>query len=187
MTEIENIKHNWAALPIENEILQRKNLELTRELSKQKIRSHQEKLAGAYRIGYVGFLFPGLALLMRLVVGMSVGLCVFYSLFGIFTGLYDIWFMRYVRKTDYMSMPVVEAVAQASKVIRYQNWSTVIGIVAAALLLVPMFYEMSYIDMDIFWGGVVGGVVGGVFGTVKCVQNHRHARQMLREIESPIR
>lgn len=185
MTSFEDIKRDWAQLPIENEILRQKNLELIRELSKQKIRSHQDKLSRAYGIGYIGFLLPLLAWMMYETLDMSIAVCVFYSLFGVISGVYNLWFRHYVREADYMSMPVVDAIARASKVVKYQNWSTIIGVVAAVALLCSIFYELSRLgEMDVIWGGVVGGVVGGAIGTVRCVRNHRHARQMLREIKN---
>lgn len=185
MTSFEDIKRNWTQLPIENEILRQKNIELMRELSRQKIRSHQDKLCRSYRIGYIGFLFPLLALMMYDEISMSAGVCVFYSLFGVFAGAYNLWFRHYVREADYMSMPVVDAVTRASKVVKYQNWSTVIGIVVSVALLSFMFYEMNrFGNMAVVWGAVAGLVVGGIIGTVRCVRNHRHARQMLREIKN---
>lgn len=185
MDSFEDIRRNWAQLPIENEILRQKNIELMRELSGQKIRSHQDKLCRAYRIGYIGFLFPLLALMMYHAIDMSVGICVFYSLFGVSAGVYDLWFMHYVREADYMSMPVVDAVTRASRVVKYQNWSTIISIMLAVAMLGWLFYDMNrFGDTDVIWGGIIGGIIGGAIGTVQCVKNHRHARQMLREIKN---
>lgn len=183
--DIDKIKRDWTSLRIENEKLQQANVELTRRLADARIRSTQSKLAKSYRIGYVGFLFPLLAMMMREAFDASVGLVVFYSLFGLACGCYDLWFMNFVREQDYMSMPVVDAVAHASKVVKYQNRATVVSFVAMIVLLVPMFYEMAdYGDRSILWGGAAGLVIGGVIGATQCVRNHRFARRLLREIKN---
>lgn len=185
MTSIEDIKRDWANLTVENEILNRKNRELTRELSARKIRSYQEKLSRSYRIGYIGFFFPLLALMMYRMIDMSVAVCIAYALFGLIAGFYNLWFRSYVRKTDYMSMPVVEAVIRASKVVRYQNRSVIIGILATLLLLWAMFADFVRIgDMAIVVGGVAGAVIGGIIGAARCIRNHRHAAAMLREVKN---
>lgn len=183
--DIEEIKRNWASLRIENEKLQQANVALTRRLANERIRSNQSKLAKAHRIGYIGFLFPLLAVMMHYAFDASVGLCVLYSLFGIMCGAYDLWFMDFVRDQDYMSMPVVEAISHATKVVKYQNRATIISIIAMFVLLVPMFYEMAdFGDMNIVWGGVTGLVIGGIIGTLQCIRNHRYARCLLREIKN---
>ena len=183
--DIEKIKSDWASLKIENEKLQQANIALTRRLASERIRSNQSKLAKAHRIGYVGFLFPLLAVMMHFAFDASVGLCVVYALFGLVCGIYDLWFMDFVRDQDYMSMPVVEAIAHATKVVRYQNRATVVSIVAMVAVLVPMFYEMAdYGDMNIMLGAVTGLVVGGAIGTLQCMRNHRYARRLLREIKN---
>lgn len=183
--DIEEIRRNWSNLKIEHEKLQQANVELTRRLATERIRSTQSKLANAHRIGYIGFLFPFLAVLMHYAFDASIGLCVFYSLFGLVCGAYDLWFMDFVRDQDYISMPVVEAISHATKVVKYQNRATVVGLIAMVVLLVPMFYEMSQFgDMNIVWGGLAGLVIGGTIGTIQCLRNHRYARRLLREIKN---
>lgn len=183
--DVEKIKSDWASLKIENEKLQQANVALTHRLAGERIRSNQSKLAKAHRIGYMGFLFPLLAVMMHYAFDASVGLCVLYSVFGVLCGAYDLWFMDFVRDQDYMSMPVVEAISHATKVVKYQNRATIVGIAAMVVVLVPMFYEMAdFGDVNIMWGGIAGLVIGGAIGTVQCLRNHRYARRLLREIKN---
>ncbi len=185
MIDLDQIKNEWSALKIENSTLHQKNIELTHRLVTERVCTNQQRLAKNYRMGYAGFGFPLLAYLMYMVIGTPVWLCVVYSLFGIVIGCYDVWYMRFVKQTDYTSVPTVEAINHASKVVIYQNRATIYSIIGTLALLAAMFYEIFIISgEEVLLGGIVGAIVGGIFGTIKCIQNHRLARRMLDEIKT---
>ena len=104
--DFEQIKNEWRALSMENAALKQKNIDLTRRLVSERVTNNQQKLARSYRIGYMGcFAFPLLAYFgLYLIVKASIGLCVFYSLYGIILGCFDIWFMSFIKRADYVSM-----------------------------------------------------------------------------------
>ena len=183
--DLDKIKAEWAALKIENSDLQRKNIELTRRLATTSVANNQQKLARSYRIGYMGFAFPGLAVIMYQLIHASVALCIIYAVYGLILGSFDLWFMRFIKKVDYTTIPTVDALEHVSKVVIYQNWATVASLIAGACVLVPFFYEMSLLhEESVVWGGIVGGIIGGTIGAIKCIKNHRLARQMLAELRN---
>ena len=185
MIDLDKIKSEWMSLKVENESLQLKNKELTRRLVEERVVSNQQKLARSYRIGYIGLYFPLLALLLYNVIHASVTLCVIYAVYGIILGSFDLWFMNYITKVDYITLPTVDALAHASKVVIYQNWATIASIIAGICVLAPFFYEISLFgDDSIIWGGVIGGIIGGSIGARKCISNHRIARRMLAELRN---
>ena len=185
MIDLDKMKAEWTALKIENFELQQKNIELTRRLVNSRVVNSQQKLARSYRIGYMGFIFPLLALFLYRLLHPSVTLCVIYSVYGLLLGSFDLWFMSFVKKADYTTLPTVEALEHASKVVIYQNWATIASLIAGIGVLIPFFYEMSLLgEESVIWGGVVGGVIGAIIGAHKCINNHRLARQMLSELRN---
>lgn len=185
MIDLDQIKTEWSSLIIENEILRQKNIELTRRLATQRVTGNQQKLARSYRIGYIGFTFPLLALVLYRAFNASIALCAAYGLFGIIFAIWDLWFRDFVTKIDYTAVSTVEAMTHASKVVLYQNRATIISIIATICLLADIFYEMALFgDYDICMGGAIGGIVGGIIGGKKCINNHIIARRMLSELKS---
>lgn len=185
MIDLDKIKAEWTALKIENIELQQKNIELTRRLVNTRVVNNQQKLARSYRIGYIGFFFPFLAWTLYQLVHPSVAFCIIYSVYGIILGIFDLWFMSFVKKADYTTLPTVEALEHASKVVIYQNWATIASLISCIVVLIPFFYEMSLMEEEsVIWGGIAGGVIGAIIGACKCINNHRLARQMLSELRN---
>lgn len=185
MIDLDEMKSEWLALKVKNETLQQKNKELTRRLVDANVVSNQQKLARNYRIGYMGFCFPFLAWMLYELIHLSVTLCIVYAVYGIILGCFDLWFMGFIKKADYVTMPTVDALSHASKVVIYQNWATIASIIACIGVLIPLFYEMSVLGEDsVILGGVIGGIIGGAIGARKCINNHRLARRMLAELRN---
>ncbi|MDE6368012.1 MAG: hypothetical protein K2K94_02100 [Muribaculaceae bacterium] len=184
--DFEQIKNEWRALSMENAALKQKNIDLTRRLVSERVTNNQQKLARSYRIGYMGFAFPLLAYFgLYLIVKASIGLCVFYSLYGIILGCFDIWFMSFIKRADYSSISTVNALQHATKVVKYQNWATIGSIIGCIILCIPLFYEFSLKGNDgLIWGGIAGGIIGGVIGAKKCIKNHQLARRMVAELKT---
>lgn len=184
--DFEQIKNEWRALSMENASLKQKNIELTHRLSRERVSNNQERLARSYRIGYMGFAFPVLAYVgLYLIIHASVPLCIFYSLFGIILGCFDLWFRSFIKKADYTSMSTVDAIQHATKVVIYQNWATIASIVGVIILCIPLFYEFCQIDNEgLIPGAIAGAIIGGIIGTKKCIKNHQLARKMVAELKS---
>lgn len=185
MIDLEQIKNEWSSLIIENESLRQKNIELTRRLATERVRNNQQKLARSYRTGYIGFVFPLMTIILYKAFDASILLCLAYALFGIIIGCWDLWYRKFVKEIDYTAVSTAQALTHASKIVIYQNRATAISIIATALLLGALFYEMfEFGDNDIAFGGIVGAIVGGIIGAKKCLNNHILARRMLAELRS---
>ena len=184
--DFEQIKNEWRTLTVENATLRHKNIELTKRLANQRVTNNQQKLARSYRIGYMGFAFPLLAYFgLYLMVNASVGLCIFYSIYGLVLGGFDIWFISFIKRADYATMTTVDALQHATKVVKYQNWATVASIFACIVLCIPLFYEFSLNEHEsLIIGGITGGIIGGTIGAIKCIKNHIIARKMVAELKS---
>lgn len=182
--DFEQIMAEWAQLKVENASLQRKNDELLNNLMQTRVVSRQQRLARNYRIGYFGFVFPLLAWGMYEILNISVALSVIYSTYGIAIGIFDLWFMHFIKDADYTSLPTIDALSHATKIVEYQNWFTVLSILLCVAILIPLFQSFSVIGPDVVVGGIIGGIVGGIIGMRKCIINHRLARRMKAELRS---
>ena len=184
--DFEQIKNEWRALSMENASLKQKNIELTQRLSRERVTTSQQSLARSYRIGYMGFAFPILAYFgLYLIIDASIALCIFYSLFGLILGCFDLWFMSFIKRADYASMSTVDAIQHATKVVIYQNWATIGSIIGVIILCIPLFYEFCQKDNEgLIPGAIMGAIIGGAIGAKKCINNHRLARKMVAELKS---
>lgn len=183
MIDLDQIKSDWNSILIKNEELERRNRDLTRRLANERIKNHQQKLAKNFRIGYIGLFFPFLAFVLHRTIDASITLCVLYSLFGLIIGAYDIWFLNFVKNTDYLSISTIEAISHASKIVRYQNRATIFSIIATIGILSLLFYEIYLFgDPSVSYGGIAGLIIGASIGIKMCVENHLTARRMLKEV-----
>ena len=184
MTDLDILKTQWNALSNENTNLKQRNRELTRLLLTRNVVSNQDKLARSYRIGYMGFAFPLLGYLLHIVMNCSIWLALGYGIYGLILGSYDLWFIKFVKDADYAVLSTVDAINHAAKVVKYQNWATVLSMLLALGILIPMFQELSELGGEpAVIGGITGGVIGGAIGLKICIRNHKLARRMVRELK----
>lgn len=180
MDTLEQLRIEWQRIEIKSQMLSDENRRLTARLASQRISGHQKKLANNYRTGYIGFAFPVLALFLYKVIGCTIVIAIAYALYGLVLGTIQLRFRKFIKKADYMSLPTIEAVSHARRVVKYQRNMTIRSIIGALAILVPLLYEFSF-DSDILLGGIIGGIIGGIFGTIRCIDNFRHANAMLAE------
>lgn len=184
MIDLDILKNEWNALATENATLKQRNRELTRLLLTRNVVSNQDKLARSYRIGYLGFAFPLLGFLLYAMMDCSIWLAIGYGIYGLILGSYDLWFIKFIKSADYAVLSTIEALNHAVKVVKYQNWATVLSMILAISILIPLFREFSIIGGEpAVWGGVCGGLIGGAIGLRICIKNHKLARRMVRELK----
>lgn len=178
--ELDNLKSAWQNLNVRVDRLEEENRRTTEALCRNRAKSAQTKLAESYkRTSYVGLVCLLLAPLCVKVLFLPVWVAVIYGAFGIVMGailLRSYWVTRY---TNFMSLPIVDALKEAVKMRRRQNAVTTIGIVLGCLLL-GTFY--AYLEVGIY-GFYVGLVVGLFIGIKKQLTQ----RQLIREIEDSLR
>ncbi len=185
MIDLNILKNEWNALATENATLKERNRELTRLLLTRNVVSNQEKLARSYRIGYLGFAFPLLGYLLYITLNCAIRLSVVCGIYGIVLGSYDLWFINFVKRADYTVLSTVEALNHAIKVVRYQNWATVLSLMLGICVVVPLFEELFLLGEDAaVIGGIWGGIIGGIIGLRICIRNQKLARRMVRELKN---
>ena len=161
--------------------LERRNAELMHRLRAQKLTSEKTQVARYYRFcGIVGLSSPLWFLLMAGILPLSVLTIVIYVVFMIATGIFAIWFFRYISRTDLYSLPVADAVRRMLRIDTIRHRAKIAGwIPVVALLLMDMSF-----DTPMLVGGIVGGVAGGAIGLAIDRRNRRLIRQIAASLES---
>lgn len=184
--ELEELRNTWQALSIRVDRLERENRRMARRLCAERATGMQQRLASSYRrISVVGFLLPLLAPLLVIELELGIWLGIVYAVYGIAIGVADLIFARYISKSDYISQPIVDAVAHAVRIRMWQRRLLLFGIAGGVPVLVLLF--MSIIDDGNgsgLLGAIAGGIIGLAIGVVKERKYFKMSRQILAELRS---
>lgn len=183
----EDIKRNWQMLNRKVDELDERTIDMARNLAISKSQTLQQRLAKRYRHQALwGFLLPVLApMLVWLDLPLWVGIV--YGLVGVALGLINLRFSRFISDSDYTFMPIVDAMAHAVRVLRWQILVKRLGYLLGVLIVAPLLYEIWKLgEPDVFVSACVGGVVGGIIGLYKQRVNNRIARQLVKTLENDI-
>lgn len=173
-------------MQLDNERLRKANERLTEELATKRVSDRKHRLANDYRvIGCAAILLmPFLALTLREELDASVWLSVLYGTIGVVMGVMNLCFARFVDKTDYISMPVCDAIAHAQRVLLWQARLRIVGICLATVVLVPLFLHIDDIGIrSAMYGAVAGLIIGVILGLRFYYCKRRAAKRILEELE----
>lgn len=184
----EDIRHNWQILNQKIDMLDERTIALAQELTFTKAKTLQQRLCSRYRNqSLFGLLLPVLSPII-VWVGLPVWVAILYGFIGVCLAIIHLWFARFVDRTDFTAMPIVEAMAYAAKVLKMQMKIKRTGYLLGAIIAAPLLYEIwSLGQADLFISAVVGGVIGGFIGLHKQRVNNRIARQLVETLENDIR
>lgn len=184
--ELDDIRRQWQTMKLDNERLREANLKLSQQLSTQKACDKQRKLAAFYkRIGITSMVaLPMLAFPLSYVLNAPLWLCLMYGGMGLVFGVMDLCFASFVEKTDYITMPVCEAMVHAQLVILWQARLRAIAMALAAVVLFPLFFHIDAMgERHVMYGAVVGLVIGLALGLLMYYDKRRMAKKMLADLE----
>lgn len=157
-------------------------------LSAERAGTKQHKLAGFYRgMGLTGIILLPVLGYMLYKSGMSIPLwmCILYGCTGIAIGILDILFASFVSRTDYIDMPVKEAIVHAHKVLLYQSRLRNAGMLLAAVVLVPLFFHFYNTgNNSVLIGAATGLIAGLAIGLTLNFRKRRMAKRMLADLEN---
>ncbi|MDE6276584.1 MAG: hypothetical protein K2M06_00570 [Muribaculaceae bacterium] len=185
---LERLRASWKNTTIVGTQLNEAAARVEREAAGRRSMGIAHKMAKDYmRLLWIAGLVVCLSVPLRL-VGAPLWICVVYGVFGLVMGCIYYSFARYIRKIDFMSLPVVEALEQAVRIRMLQRRILVAGIVLGLVVVIPLlmfFYELDLngSGRSTFWGGVAGGVIGGIIGFCKQLHFFRSSRKLLKTIE----
>ena len=185
--QLDDLRLQWQALKIDNQRLEEANRKLSQKLAAEKAETRQRKLAGRYRFtGILGiFLLPMIAIEMYTVGLVPVWMCWLYGIVGFILGVLNVSFSFYISGNDYLTLPTCEAVRHATKVILWQSRLRNMGLILAALVVVPLIAHFAlHLSAAILIGSIIGLCVGLTCGLSLYSRNRRLARRMLSDFEN---
>lgn len=182
--DLDELRNSWQTLSLRVDNLEATNRRLAKELCSERATSVQQRLARSYRFMSVwGFVLLPLAFPLYYVIDMPAWLCVLYAVFGILMGLIYLCFASYISRSNYVSLPMVDAVRHALRVRMMQRRILVGGLVMGLVVIVPFFWILFGKEDPVpFYGACVGGAVGLAIGIQKELKFFRLSRQMLAEL-----
>ncbi|MDE6331600.1 MAG: hypothetical protein K2L80_03265 [Muribaculaceae bacterium] len=184
----DDIRQNWQMLNRKVDALDERTRSLAIELRTTKSQTLQQRLSRRYRTqSFIGMLLPVLSPTV-VWVGLPVWVAVLYGIVGVVMAAIHMWFARFISRSDYKSMPVVDAMAHAAKILRMQIRIKKTGYLLGCIIVIPLLYEIWNLgQIDLFISAVTGGVIGGIFGLYKQRVNNRIARQLVETLENDIK
>lgn len=181
---LDKLREAWKNTPVSTEYLDEVARKVSGNLETRRFDSLARKLAGGYykclaaSVAVIAMSMPMYAL------GLPLWLCVLYGLFGVVMGVVYLLFARFISRSNFLCLPVVESLERAVRIRMFQRRILICGCALALLVLVPLMahlYNMPDGGAS-FWGGVTGGIIGASIGVYKEICFFRTSRQLLNSI-----
>ena len=154
-----------------------KGLDRARTLTGKVARQH---LATAV----AGLMLPPLILWFSTEVPVSLLLIICYSAYGIFCSVTNFYVYRRIRRSNYISLPVLEAAKRVAAATRLIGRLRITSIILMMPVLAMLFTEIATAgDVYIVYGGAAGAVIGTAAAVILWRRMNRHLRT-LRQIFS---
>jgi len=183
---IEQLKYTWRQMGERIDNLERENRRMAKRLATGKAITAQRRLAKtALRGVCCGLILPILAPLLYYFLGFQPWIAVLYGIFGIVMSVANFIFYRSIMKSDYMSLPLVNAMMSAVKIrtnlrnIRILGISLGLGIVFSLIFDTIERYEMSILS-----GIIIGFICGLIIGLMKWQEQSALSKAIIRELRA---
>lgn len=185
--DIEELRQNWQRAKIKCETLEAENRRLARELATGRATTVRDRLSRHYLRSALSALviLPLFSPLLVHVLNFPLWAAILYAVFGIIIGIINLWFSQYIKHSDYTSVSIIESLAKAEKIARYQRNIEIFAIVFCLVVLITMFSIMIDInERDVLLGFFIGLAIGIVIAIKKYLYMHSLTRQMQQELKS---
>lgn len=182
--DLEQFKAQWQSANIKVDRLNEANRELTQKLASQRAISLKQKLAKKYkRIAIVGLFLPILSIVLYYELSMPIWLCAIYAIFGLVAAYINYDFARFILRTDYISMPIAEAVKHAIKIrVRQRNTMLLLSFMALCVLW-ALFSQVYKIEPELIIACYIGLAIGVIIDIIISTKSFRLSKKILSELE----
>lgn len=166
ITDIDTIRARWQQMGKESGPGHTDPRLMIERLRGDRSRSITQRLAFRYLLlAIIGIvILPANAISLHISVGVSLAASLAVAAYGLIAGSGALYFYITLRKSDFVSLPTVEAL---QRIVRFDTLRSNARL-AAILLMIPvliwLLYSFYAIDPGIFWGGAVGAVIGAAIG-----------------------
>ena len=184
--DIEQLKSTWRMMGERIDNLESENRRMAERLAAGKASTAQHRLARtALRGVYCGVLLPLLAPLLYYVLGFQPWIAVSYGIFGIVMAIVNIAFYRSIVRTDYMSLPLVDAMMGAVRIRTNLRRIRILSIsLGLAIVFSLIFDTIERYEMSILTGMAVGFVCGLLIGLKKWHEQTTLSKAIIRELQA---
>jgi cation transport ATPase len=182
--DLEQFKSQWQSVNIKVDRLSEANRELTQKLASQHAVSLKQKLAKKYnRIAIVGLCLPLLSFVLYYELNMPVWLCIVYAIFGLVAAYMNYNLAKFILHTDYISMPIAEAIKHAVKIRRRQRKTMMFLLFLALLVLWALFAQVYTIAPELMIACYIGLGIGVIIDIILSTKSFRLSKKILSELE----
>ena len=182
--DLEQLRENWRRMSLRVDRLEADNRRMAKRLAAGRATSAQQKLAGFYRISAIAScLLPILAPSLTH-VGFPVWIATVYAVFGVIMAILQFTFYRKIIRSDYLSLPVVTALADAIDIARKQRLLRMFSLCTGGFVILSMILAaFNRLDTSILIAMTVGLIIGAAIGYRK----YRKMSALVREMQDELR
>lgn len=182
--DLDELKSKWQKINVSPERID--NVRIVSEIARGKVESAQKKLANYFfRNVALACLVIALAPFLVNPELFEIWVGVLYAAFGLVVGVLSLVMAIHISRSNYISLPVVEAVAKVARVTRSMGRLQAFDLVLGAALIATMFAQaFDHSDRDIVWALAIGLAIGAPIGFMKYLKGKRLARKLLDEVKS---
>lgn len=184
--DLEQMRHNWQKAKLNSGLLEADNRKLAEKLATGRIATAHTKLLRVYRLSAISAAaLPVLSPLLVKVLGFPVWTAVAYALFGLVMCILNIAFALFIKRSDVISRPIVEALTSAVKIASYQRYLRAFSLSTGSALIITMFVNaLDHSEYHLVIAFVIGLVIGGALGVIKFRRMSALTHQMQDELRS---
>ncbi len=186
--DIEQLRSTWRQMGPRIDNLERENRRMAERLAAGKATTAQRRLAKtALRGVFFGLLLPLLAPLLYFYLGFQPWIAALYGFFGIIMGVANLLFYKSIVKSDYMSLPLVNAMLSAVKIRANLRNIRILGICLGCGIISSLIFDtIERYEMSILAGMIIGFVGGLIIGLKKWREQSALSKAIIQELRAAL-
>ena len=184
---LEELKVQWNQLSVRVDRLEEENRRLASELATGRATSAQQRLASHYtKHALIGLLLPLLAPMLVFVLDMPLWVAVLYGLLGLLCMAADLIFARYIRRSNFAILPVVNSLENMLKAKKYQRRMQIVFIIIGGIFLGGAFFPALEEEPSVMIGALIGLIIGICCGLTLYFKKVRLINEILKELKESV-
>lgn len=184
---LEELKVQWNQLSVRVDRLEEENRRLASELATGRATSAQQRLASHYtKHALIGLLLPLLAPMLVFVLDMPMWVAVLYGLLGLLCMAADLIFARYIRRSNFAILPVVNSLENMLKAKKYQRRMQIVFIIIGGIFLGGAFFPALEDEPSVMIGALIGLIIGICCGLTLYFKKVRLINEILKELKESV-
>lgn len=184
---LEELKVQWNQLSVRVDRLEEENRRLASELATGRATSAQQRLASHYtKHALIGLLLPLLAPMLVFVLDMPLWVAVLYGLLGLLCMAADLIFARYIRRSNFAILPVVNSLENMLKAKKYQRRMQIVFIIIGGIFLGGAFFPALEDEPSVMIGALIGLIIGICCGLTLYFKKVRLINEILKELKESV-